>query len=87
MIYISSSSIKERNIIKVLEELRKNKINKIELSGGTDFNKNLEKDLLHYKEKYKIDFRLHNYFPPPKKNFVVNIGSLDSDLVFHSPSY
>ena len=80
MIYISSSSIKERNIIKVLEELRKNKINKIELSGGTDFNKNLEKDLLNYKEKYKIDFRLHNYFPPPKKNFVVNIGSLDSEI-------
>tara|TARA_B100000686_G_scaffold125200_2_gene132684 strand:+ start:26311 stop:27174 length:864 start_codon:yes stop_codon:yes gene_type:complete len=80
MIYISSSSIKEKNLIKVLEALRKNKINKIELSGGTDFNKNLEKDLLSYKEKYKIDFRLHNYFPPPEKDFVVNIGSLNNEI-------
>lgn len=80
MIYISSSSIKDKNLIAVLEEFRKNKINQIELSGGTSFNKNLEDDLLTYKKKHELNFRLHNYFPPPEKDFVVNIGSLNDEI-------
>ena len=80
MIYISSSSLKEKNIINILEKMRKNKISKIELSGGTKFNKNIENELLNYKNKHNIDLMVHNYFPPPEKDFVVNIGSLNNDV-------
>jgi len=47
------------------------------LSGGTQFYDEIETDLLNLKEKYSLNYRCHNYFPPPKKHFVLNLASLD----------
>ncbi|NOX66214.1 MAG: sugar phosphate isomerase/epimerase [Chlorobi bacterium] len=46
----------------------------IELSGGT-----FEPDIIEKLKPYKeiINFRLHNYFPPPEIPFVFNLASLD----------
>ena len=43
-----------------------------------------DKDISLIFKKYKelgYKFTLHNYFPPPKKSFVLNIASNDSDII------
>lgn len=54
----------------------------IELSGGTCYYENIEDDLLELKEKYNLEFLCHNYFPPAKEPFVINLASLN-DTVYH----
>ena len=80
MIYISTSCIKEKNIIDVLKILVKNNIKNIELSGGTKYFQGLEDQLIRFVDEEKINVRIHNYFPPPEKDFVINIASLNSEI-------
>lgn len=80
MIYISSSCIRAKTIKKTVIKLKDNGFSNIELSGGTEYYDGIEDDLLELKNKYDLHFLLHNYFPPPKKNFVINLASLD-DLI------
>ena len=80
MIYISTSCIKEKNIIDVLKILVKNNIKNIELSGGTKNFKGLEDQLIRFVDKENINVRIHNYFPPPENDFVINIASLNSEI-------
>ena len=75
MIFVSSASLKNKNINKVLSNFKKNKILNVELSGGTKFNQKLEKIILKYNKH--MNFTVHNYFPPPKKDFILNLGSID----------
>ena len=87
MIYISSSCIKKNNILDIIDLLVSKGIKNIELSGGSKNFDNLEKKLIEYKKKYKLNLRIHNYFPPPKEDFVVNIASLNSEIYEKSISH
>lgn len=80
MIYISSSCIKFDNIFDTLDFLIKKGIKNIELSGGSSPVVDLEKKIVDYVNKKKINVRLHNYFPPPKENFVINLASLNKEI-------
>ena len=55
---------------------KKNSILDIELSGGI-YNKNIYKIL---KKKKNFNFQVHNYFPIPKKAFVLNLASTDKTI-------
>jgi sugar phosphate isomerase/epimerase len=77
MIYISTGGIKNKNASKFSEELVSYGINEIELSGGLH-SESLLDDLLILSTK--INFQIHNYFPPPEKPFVLNLGSLDPEV-------
>ena len=79
MIYISSSCVNNPRIRESVEELATNGFQNIELSGGTEFYENFENDLLELKDRYKLNYRCHNYFPPPKKPFVLNLASLNNE--------
>ena len=81
MIYISSTCSKQKSIGKAVQELVKHGIYNIELSGGTENYEGYEEDLLDLKEKYNLQYLVHNYFPPPNEHFVLNLASLD-DKVF-----
>ena len=71
MIYISSAGIKDQPAWKTSIDLFNHGINNVELSGG----KYDEGQLSNLKKlKNKINFQLHNYFPPPLKPFVFNIN-------------
>lgn len=73
-IYISTGGYKNENINSILSKMEKNNILDIELSGGS-YNKNIYEIL---KKKKKIfNFQIHNYFPVPKKAFVLNLASTD----------
>ena len=78
MIFVSSSCIKNKSIKSSVENLAINGFKNIELSGGTEYYDNFENDLLDLKDKYSLNYRCHNYFPPPKKHFVLNLASLDN---------
>jgi sugar phosphate isomerase/epimerase len=79
MIYISTSCVKNTKIKDSVEELATNGFKNIELSGGTEYYDNFENDLLDLKDKYNLNYRCHNYFPPPKKHFVLNLASLNDE--------
>ena len=82
MIYVSSASIKEKNLNTLLNIFKKNKINNIELSGGVKFEKNISNIIS--KNNKKMNFLIHNYFPPPKKNFILNLGSTNENIRLQS---
>jgi sugar phosphate isomerase/epimerase len=79
VIFVSSSCVKNKKIKDSVEELANAGFKNIELSGGTDFYENFENDLLELKDKYSLNYRCHNYFPPPKKPFVLNLASLNDE--------
>ena len=79
MIYVSSSCVKHAKIRDSVQELAENNFQNIELSGGTEYYENFENDLLELKDKYSLNYRCHNYFPPPKKPFVLNLASLNDE--------
>ena len=73
-IYISTGGFKDLSGYEASKKLLKNKIKDIELSGGL-YDKNSIDNIA--KLKNQINFRIHNYFPPPKDPFVLNIASLN----------
>ena len=81
MIYVSSSCSKQKKIGAAIRELAEHGFQDIELSGGTDYYEDYEDDIFDLKEKYNLNFLVHNYFPPPKEDFVLNLASLD-DAIF-----
>ncbi len=62
-----------------VQELAENGFQNIELSGGTEYYENFERDLIELKGEYNLNYRCHNYFPPPKKPFVLNLASLNDE--------
>lgn len=75
MIYVSSASFKEKNLSVLLNHFKKNNIKNVELSGGTKYTKNIS--AIISKHNNQMNFLIHNYFPPPKKDFILNLGSTD----------
>lgn len=80
MIYISSSCLKGKNISEVVEQIVQYGFKNIELSGGTKYYENLESDLIELKERYDLNFLIHNYFPPPQEDFVLNLSSTNTEI-------
>ena len=76
-IYISTGGYSKISADKTSEELISYGINDIELSGGT-YSEDLVENLK--KLKNKANFQVHNYFPPPKIPFVLNLASQDKDI-------
>lgn len=73
MIYISSACVKAKMIKEAVERLAKKGFTNIELSGGTEYYEGIEDDLIELKESYNLNYSVHNYFPPPREEFVLNL--------------
>lgn len=81
MIYVSTGGYAEQTAFKTATELSKVGIKSYEMSGGLydpDNRANLQ--LL----TNDANVQLHNYFPPPKKPFVINLASTDHDIVIQT---
>ena len=76
-IYISTGGYSNLPADKSSEKLIKAGINSIELSGGI-YSKNIIDNLCKLEKKAK--FQIHNYFPPPKIPFVLNLASQNSEI-------
>jgi len=79
MLYISSACSSKKKIGEAVEEIARLGIHNIELTGGTTYYDGFENDLLRLQDKYDLRYLVHNYFPPPQKNFVLNLASLSSE--------
>jgi sugar phosphate isomerase/epimerase len=79
MIFVSTSCLKHNKIKDSVQQLSENGFKNIELSGGTEFYESFEDDLLELKDKHNLNYRCHNYFPPPKNPFVLNLASLNDE--------
>jgi len=77
MIFVSTVFHSGETAVMVVANLLENGFSKIELSGGA-YSGTLINELLEFKEKCCL--QVHNYFPPPSKPFVFNLGSLDLDI-------
>lgn len=80
MIYISSACSKQNNIKLAVKELVEIGFKNIELTGGTQFYDEYEKDLLELKSKHGLNYLIHNYFPPPENPFILNLASLNEKI-------
>lgn len=80
MIYVSSACLNHNKIKDSVNDLAKYGFKNIELSGGTSFYNGLIDDLLDLKEKYNLNYICHNYFPPPKEHFVINLASMNDNV-------
>ena len=84
MIYISTGGFNKKSVIEVIQLLSKNNIKAFELSGGI-YTDNLESKLKILSNKF--EFTVHNYFPPPKKPFVLNLASLNENVYQESVNH
>ena len=78
MIYISTGGFKNLTGEQAYKKIRSFGHKNIELSAGK-YSKELEKKIIKIKSK-EARIQSHNYFPPKKKPFVFNLGSLDSNI-------
>ena len=68
-------------ILDTIKLFNRKKIYDLELSGGKKINKNDYRKLINLSKENGINLRPHNYFPPPKKRFVINLASKDKKIV------
>lgn len=80
MIYISTSCIQNKRIKDSVSQLADMGFRYIELSGGTEYSETCLSDLIELQEKYQLQYSVHNYFPPPREDFVLNIVSSHEEL-------
>jgi sugar phosphate isomerase/epimerase len=80
MIYVSSASVKNGLISESVRELAEANFSNIELTGGTQYYEHFARDLFQLKDTYSLNFLCHNYFPPPKNPFVLNLASLNNQV-------
>lgn len=79
-IYVSSSCINNKKISDSIYQLAKAGFQYIELSGGTQYYKEYETDLIDLKSQYSLKYACHAYFPPPLEDFVVNLAACNRQI-------
>jgi sugar phosphate isomerase/epimerase len=84
LIFVSSACSNKKSIKDAVAELAEHGFKFIELSGGTQYYPEFYQDLRDLKEKLNLTFRLHNYFPPPEKSFVLNLASNSEQVLTQS---
>lgn len=80
MIYVSSACLKGNRISDIIKEFAEAEIRNIELSGGTKYYPEVEKDLVELKKRYDLSYVFHAYFPPPEVDFAVNLASCNDEI-------
>lgn len=81
MIYVSTGGFRGRAADSVSAEFISAGIKSVELSGGA-YSETLLDDLKALSQD--AHFQVHNYFPPPADPFVLNLGSLDTEIAERS---
>lgn len=75
MIYISTSCLKNpKNMIMVLEKFQKAGIQNVELGSVHEYFN------IKSLKRFRFNFLIHNYFPPPKNSFNFNLSSQNESI-------
>jgi sugar phosphate isomerase/epimerase len=78
MIYVSTGGFRNLSLKESVLKLSSHGIKRIELSGGKYLNVIKIKTFL--KKNKEINFCFHNYFPVPKKKFVINLATANTKI-------
>ncbi|VVB68584.1 endonuclease 4 [uncultured archaeon] len=74
-IYVSTSCLKGTGDLReILEVYSAHGIRNVELTGGLEYIRDLDGLLGHYPG---TNFIIHNYFPPPREPFLMNLAAQD----------
>jgi len=77
-IYISTSCLKGTgDLQEILEAYSAHGIEKVELSGGLEYTPNVVGLLNNHP---RMNFIIHNYFPPPREPFIMNLAAQDEGV-------
>jgi sugar phosphate isomerase/epimerase len=79
-VFISSTCSSRKRIADAIEEIVGWGYYHIELSAGMSYEADVFHLLAALKEKYGLTYLIHNYFPPPKDPFVLNLASMDKTV-------
>ena len=82
MIFVSTGGFPNKKGIEVYNYLQNQGISHIEFSGGLNDIKFTKK-----MKNLKKNFQFHNYFPPPKKSFVLNLSSTNANVATKSMKF
>lgn len=75
-LYVSTTFIKDGQTAKIaLDILKSAGIKNVELGSNHVYESNY-----NYIKNYDFNFLIHNYFPTPKKDFIINIASLNKKV-------
>ena len=77
-ISISTGGYKKLSGLEAIKYLEKNNIFCIELSGGKYSKNQINKITLF---KNKLNLKIHNYFPPPRRPFVINLATNNKKIL------
>ena len=78
MIFISTGTIGGQSAVKTTKEFLDLGIREIELSGGL-YEENIVGKIKKFKKLASL--QVHNYFPPPKVSFTLNLATFNKDLL------
>lgn len=76
--FVSTGVFGQRALPEILKECKALGIHGVELSSGAAGERNLA-ELLDEEKRQGTNFLIHNYFPPPKRHFVLNLASRDEE--------
>ena len=82
-VFVSTGFFKKDKQINILKNFINNNIKSIEFSGGKYINQKQINEIKLLNNK-KLKIRIHNYFPPPKSKFVINLASKNKTIVIKS---
>ncbi|MGE4297186.1 MAG: sugar phosphate isomerase/epimerase family protein [Desulfovibrionaceae bacterium] len=83
-LFVSSVASGERSVERAVTSLVAHGFYSVELTGGHDFVDGLGDTLVLLQHELHAHFMVHNYFPPQRADFVLNLASLDPTVADNS---
>jgi len=78
LVYVSTSCLKnDSDVLNVLKAYKRAGFKNVELGPTYSYDVNLPSKI----KQYDFNFIVHNYFPPPKKPFVINLASQNATIL------
>lgn len=81
-VYVSTGAFKSKNIYEILAIADKYDIRSIELSAGMKYDDNTIKIVKDASKHF--NFLVHNYFPTQRREFCLNLASMDKEIIQQS---
>lgn len=82
-IYISTSAFRNKNINSILNECHRYALTNIELGSNLEYSEDVLGDLRKHANN-SMRFLVHNYFPRPRRDFILNLASEKADIATRS---
>ncbi|MGA1870274.1 MAG: sugar phosphate isomerase/epimerase family protein [bacterium] len=79
-IYISTATFKTKALDQILTSCLENQITNLELGSNIEYSEDIVPLIRKY-NRHPMNFLIHNYFPPHKDEFILNLASDDNETI------